>query len=170
MEEQHGWCNFLSVRKSRPGLSPLDFQSPSLPPFPPSAKDVHVSVQTLARSDLWLCGYRKRIKRIACMCSLFIANTNEKWAHPLPLGFSLLSHFLSPYTTTSPFLTVKHLERVTVTTQPQESKCLPLRTMLIWRRRCQRGPQWVSITYCSLTESTKYCWIFHCDSIVCELL
>lgn len=122
MEEQHRWCNILSVRKSRPGLCPLDSQSPSLPPFTPSAKDVHVTVQTLALSDLWLCGYRKRIKWIACMCSLFIANTNEKWAHPLSLGFSLLAHFLSPDTTASPFLKVKHLERVTVTTQPQEKR------------------------------------------------
>lgn len=87
------------------------------PPFPPSAKDVHVSVQTLAWPDLWLCGYRKKIKWIACMCSLFIANTNEKWAHPLPLGFSLLAHFLSPFTSASPFLTAKHLERVMVTTR-----------------------------------------------------
>lgn len=154
MEEQHGWCNILSVIKSRPGLS-LDFQLHSLPPFPPSAKDVHVSVQTLARSDLWLCGYRKRIKWIACMCSLFIANTNEKWAHPLPLGFSLFAHFLSPYTTASPFLTVKHLERVTVATR-KASVC-PLGPCWFWRRRCERGPQWVSIRCCSWTESTKYC-------------
>lgn len=56
------------------------------------------------------------------MCSLFIANTNEKWAHPLHLGFSLLANFLSPCscTTTFPFLTERHLERVMVTTQPQE--------------------------------------------------
>lgn len=78
MEEQHRWCNFLSVSKSRPGLSPFDFQAHSLSPFFLSAKDVHVSVQSLAWSDLWLCGYRKRIKWIACMCSLFIAKANEK--------------------------------------------------------------------------------------------
>ena len=57
MEEQRGWRNILSVTESRPGLSPLDFQPPSFPPFTPSAKDVHVSVQMLACSDLWLCGY-----------------------------------------------------------------------------------------------------------------
>lgn len=82
----------------------------------------HVSEQTLARTDLWLRGHSGRIKHIACMCFLFTANTNEKWAHPLSLGFALLFHFLSPCTAASLFLTAKHLERVTVTTQPQESQ------------------------------------------------
>lgn len=64
--------------KSRPGLSPLDPQSASPPPFTPSAKDARASAQTLDLSDLWPRGYRKRIKWIACMCSLFIADSNEK--------------------------------------------------------------------------------------------
>lgn len=68
----------IRQKKPRPGLSPLDSQSASPPPFTPSAKDVRVTVQTLDLSDLWPCGYRKRIKWMACMCSLFIADSNEK--------------------------------------------------------------------------------------------
>lgn len=64
--------------KSRPGLSPLHPQSSSPPPFTPSAKDARASAQTLDLSDLWPRGYRRRIKWIACMCSLFIADSNEK--------------------------------------------------------------------------------------------
>lgn len=107
-------------------------------------------------SDLWLCGYRKRIKQIACMCSLFIANTNEKWAHPLPLGFCLLAHFLSRPITTSPFLTVKHLERVMVTTEPQERQVsAPLDHAVL--EKTLRTRTTVSVHKILFMESTKYC-------------
>lgn len=121
MEWRTAWMvQYLICQKIQAWAFSSWFPVTLTPSISPSAKDVHVSVQTLAWSDLWQCGYKKRIKWIVCMCSLLIANTNEKWAHPLPLGFSLLAHFSSPYTTASPFHTVKHLERVMATTQPQE--------------------------------------------------
>lgn len=128
------------------GFSPLPSQAPSLAPFVPCAKDVSGAVSTLAWSDLCPCGYRERIKWTACMCSIFIANTNEKWAHPLHFGYSPFAHFLSPDTADSPFLKVEHLDRIRLTAQPQERQ--------VWcswgpRWHRERGPRWVSIWYCS---------------------
>lgn len=122
------WKNSIDGAISYPSGNPeLGFSAlPSQPPFPapfaPCAKDVRGAAPTWAWSDLCPCGSRKRIKWIVCMCSVFIANTNEKRAHPLPFAYSPFARFLSPDTTDSPFLKVEHLEGVRLAAQPQERR------------------------------------------------
>lgn len=106
MEEKNSVHAAMSYPSGNPelGFSPLCFQSPTPAPFAPCAKDVHGAVPTSAWPDLCLCGYREQIKWIVCMCSIFIANTNEKWAHPLPFGYSPFACFLRLDTTKFLFL------------------------------------------------------------------
>lgn len=96
MEEKNSIYGAMSYLSGNPelGFFPLCSQSPTLAPFAPCAKDVHGTMPTSAWPDLCLCGYREQIKWIVCMCSIFIANTNEKWAHPLPFGYSPFACFL----------------------------------------------------------------------------
>ena len=97
---------------------------------------------------------RKRIKWIVCMCSLFIANTNEKWAHPFPLSFlPPCSVSLALHNCLLVFLQRSIWKELQPPPDHKKGKCLPLRT---GRRRCQQGPWWVSIRHCSWTESNKY--------------
>lgn len=80
MEEKNSVHGAMSYPSGNPELefSPLCPQSPTPAPFAPCAKDVHGAVPKSAWPDLRLCGYREQIKWIVCMCSIFIANTNEK--------------------------------------------------------------------------------------------
>lgn len=134
----------------------LDLSSPFIFLFP---KDNCVSVQFLVWCDLWLYTCRRRIKWRACMCSLFIANTNEKWAHPFPLGFTLVPYFLSPHTVQLPLHVCQRgiWKELRSPLDHKKGKCLPCRAALIWRRRCAWGPQWVSRRNCWWTECTKCC-------------
>lgn len=140
----------IHQRKSRPGLSPLDFQSHSLREFPMSAQDVHTY---LSRPWLGLIyGYADIVgeSNILPACVFYLQPTQMKSELILSLLVSpSFSTFSRPAQPPLCFLPRSIWKELRSPLSHKKVKCLPHRTMLIWRRRCERGPQWVSVRYCS---------------------